>query len=62
MDILLDGLLGSLKASDSAKFLAELGICTSGCASWMGTLLAVQGLGKSEGGVCVPFHVESFWL
>ena len=58
MDILLEGPLGSLKASDSAKFLAELGIGTSGCISEAIILLAVRGLDRSEGGVCVPFKAE----
>ena len=59
IDILLEGPLGSLKASDSAKFRAELGIGTSGNASGTSTLLAVRGLDRSEGGVCVPFNTES---
>jgi len=59
MDILLEGPLGSLKASDSAKFRAELGIDTSGYVSWAIILLAVRGLDRSEGGVCVPLKVGS---
>jgi hypothetical protein len=59
IDDLLEGPLGSLKASDSAKFRAEVGMSTSGCVAGINVLLAVRGLDKSEGGVCVPFNVVS---